>query len=96
MADSSAEVKNWEQSALLARGVAKRQFGTLPLSVVMIDGWPDVMMPSWTAMQQDLAALSPVGTFTIIETADHYGVLTKEIFASQIVGTVRSLALQAF
>ncbi|MDF1671290.1 MAG: alpha/beta hydrolase [Roseovarius sp.] len=96
MVGSAAEASEWEQSAVLARGVAERQLGDLPLSVVMVDGWPDVMMPSWTAMQQGLAALSSTGTFTVVETADHFEILTKEMFASQIADTVRSLAVEVF
>jgi len=96
MAGSAGEADGWSRSAQLARDVAGRGLGNLPLGVIMVDGWPDTMMPSWTAMQHELSSLSSSGKVTVIEGADHFGVLTQPDHAKRVTQIVRKVAEQAF
>ncbi|WP_162946891.1 alpha/beta fold hydrolase [Ruegeria sp. EL01] len=96
MAGSAAEAEGWTHSAQLAREVAGRGLADLPLVVIMVDGWPETMMPSWSAMQNELASLSSSGSVTVIEGADHFGVLTRPRFAKQVAEAIRLLAQNAF
>jgi hypothetical protein len=47
-------------------------------------------------MQNELASLSSSGSATVIEGADHFGVLTSPRFAKQVAETVRLVAQDAF
>lgn len=96
MAGSAAEASGWDVSTELARGVAKRGLGSLPLRVMMVDGWPKEMAPSWHAMQSDLSALSQDSALVIVPAADHFNVLTDQGLAGQVTSTVRTLAKQVF
>jgi pimeloyl-ACP methyl ester carboxylesterase len=96
MKGAAAEAEGWEISADLARDVGARGLGDMPLRVIMVDGWPDGMAPSWAEMQSDLSALSQDGSLTVIQGADHFNVLTNQAHADQISGAVRTLAEQVF
>lgn len=96
MAGTADEAEQWGTSAQLAREVAKRGLSDLPMRVLMVTGWPEVMLPSWTEMQKELAELSSEGSFVAVDGFDHFGILTRHEGANHVIRAVRDIVSAAF
>lgn len=92
-AGAAAEAEGWERSAAAARAISG--FGDLPLTVMAVDGWPGFMLPSWLAMQRELAAKSSIGKFVLVEGTDHFGVVHDKAFAARVADEIDALARDA-
>lgn len=94
MRGASKEADGWDRSAEVARQI--KSLGDTPLTVMMVDGWPPVMMPSWSAMQHELSTLSTEGRFVTMKGADHPGAINKAQFATLVVQEVAQIADRVF
>lgn len=71
MSGTAEEAAGWVRSAVAARAVRDNGFGSLPLDVFVAGDWPEEMMPSWLAMQDELSRLSSKRRFQVLEEANH-------------------------
>jgi len=71
MSGTGEEAAGWARSAAAARAVREDGLGSLPLDVFVAGAWEAEMMPSWLAMQRELAELSEVSTFHVVVDANH-------------------------
>ncbi len=71
MSGTAEEAAGWGRSAAAARAVRENGFGSLPLDVFVAGDWPEEMMPSWLAMQEELSKLSSRASFRVLEEANH-------------------------
>ena len=94
MSGAALEALGWDRSAAAARTITT--LGDLPMTVMMVDGWDPIMLPSWTLMQKELSTLSSVGRFVVIKEADHFGALNQQQYARQVVREVDLLARDVF
>lgn len=83
---SAREAEGWDRSAARAREI--RDFGDLPLAVLVATGWPEFMLPSWIAMQEDLASLSTRGSIELVEGATHPRIVMDVRYAPRVVAAV--------
>jgi len=96
MAGADREAKGWNISGTAARKVAKEGLGDLPVTVLMVDNWPEFMMPSWTKMQSELAQLSTDTRFETVHGPDHFQVLGTQKYAMQVAKEIDRLAQRVF
>lgn len=94
MEGASKEAEGWERSAQAARQIDT--LGATPLAVMMVDGWPPVMMPSWSAMQRELSTLSSDSRFVTLKGADHPGAINRAQFATLVVQEAKLIADRVF
>jgi pimeloyl-ACP methyl ester carboxylesterase len=92
MSGTGEEAAGWERSAVAARGVHAQGFGSLPLDVFVAGDWPDEMMPSWLAMQKELAGLSTDSTFRVVEAANHPQIGMDARYTGEVAAVIRSRA----
>lgn len=92
MQGTAAEASGWERSAVPARALRTKGFGDLPLDVFVAGAWPEEMMPSWLAMQRELAGLSSNSRIFLFEEANHPQVGMDRRFIGQVADAVRDRA----
>jgi len=92
MNGTAEEAAGWDRSSIPARVLREKGFGALPLDVFVAGDWPDEMMPSWLAMQRELAALSSVGQFYFVEEANHPQIGMDVRYIGEVADVIRSRA----
>lgn len=90
MIATGEEARGWERSAVAARVARGHGFGDLPLDVFMVGGWPPEMMPSWTAMQRELADFSRRSRFHFLDAANHSQIGMDARYVPLVAAAVRA------
>jgi len=88
MGGTGEEASGWARSAAAARAINEEGLGALPLDVFVAGAWEDEMMPSWLAMQRELAGLSSVSTFRVVEEANHPQVGMDARYIGQVADVI--------
>ncbi len=89
MLAAAAEAKSWPVSAHIARRIEEIP---VPMTVIAVDKWPAEMVPSWIAMQQELASRSVRGKYILAAGADHFGILQSKEYAPLVTREILALA----
>lgn len=92
MRGSAFEAAGWDRSAERARSI--QSFGNIPLVVLVAGDWPEVMKPSWIAMQTELSELSSQSTLEIVEGANHPRIVMDPAFSPWVVAAIRRVLPQ--
>ena len=92
MGGTGEEAAGWERSAEAARAVRKEGLGSLPLDVFVAGAWEAEMMPSWLAMQRELAELSEVSAFHVVADANHPQIGMDARYIGQVADVIRMRA----
>lgn len=90
MVGTGEEAKGWARSADAARLARAQGFGDLPLDVFVAGDWPEAMLPSWLAMQRELASLSSRSRFHLVEGANHPQIGMDARYVPRVAAAIRA------
>lgn len=66
--------------------------GSLPMTVLVADKYPDGLVKPWIALQRELAGLTDQSRVVVVSGADHCGLVQRPEYARQVADEIRALA----
>ena len=92
MRAAAEEAAAWRDGTSTQLGQAIDSFGEMPMTVLVADDYPDDLVPHWLALHRDLARLSSGGRILVISGSDHFGLIQRPEYATQVAAEIRALS----